>query len=172
MAWGLGPSINRYGGRDSGDDCWRTWFIEECEESNMFGLTHKHLPLVRLASRGVVPYHVGTRLYLEDAPYFHKSKKRHRLLGPYLVNSTNPIPASAKPIYIHEGKVIVYEDAEAARGPWLNRTRCRDIDDLTVHYRQTASPYNYFPLRFRIERAKKGFSAEYIPHEAECWLCR
>jgi hypothetical protein len=60
MAWGSGPSVVNREGRDY----WRTWFIDECERSGMFGLTVGHLPLVRLKGVGVVPYHVGTLLYL------------------------------------------------------------------------------------------------------------
>jgi hypothetical protein len=69
-----------------GMDYWRTWFLEECESHSLFGVTKKHLNLLRLASREVVPYHVGTRLYLEDAPWHHRLQEpTHRVLGPYEV---------------------------------------------------------------------------------------
>lgn len=69
-----------------GRDCWRTWFIDECEQSCLFGINQKHLGLLRIAGHGVVPYRVGTCVYLEDAPVFRASQKQfHRVCGPYVV---------------------------------------------------------------------------------------
>ena len=67
MAWGYGPSVVHDEERHS--DVWRTWFLDECESSRLFGLTSGHLRLVTKAGEGIEPYRPGTTIYLEDAPW-------------------------------------------------------------------------------------------------------
>ena len=89
MAWGYGPSVVHR----SACDYWRTWFLEECESAQLFGLTKGHLPLVAKAGIGVVPYHPGTRVFLEDAPWFpHSGRRMHRVCGPYEVRVIDRLP--------------------------------------------------------------------------------
>lgn len=70
MPWSYETSVVTRGGKDY----WRTWFIDECEQHGMFGLTEKHLPLVMTDGQGFQAYREGTEIYLEDAPYFKKNK--------------------------------------------------------------------------------------------------
>ncbi len=167
----FGPSVNRYGGVDQGPDCWRTWFLEECEEHKLFGITQKHLGLVRLSGPSVSPYHVGTRLFLEDAPYFHKTRDTHRLCGPYVVQATDRPPDGSTPEHIVNGNIIVFLNPHPENGPWVDRSRVRNIEGLSVRFRQTASRYGFFPFRFSIHRAR-DFRVECIEHLGDCWLCR
>jgi hypothetical protein len=168
MAWGSGPSVVNRGGRDY----WRTWFIDECELSGMFGLTVGHLPLVRLKGDGVVPYHVGTLLYLEDAPYFQATQKKgHRVVGPYEVVVPAELPVGATVVHEDRGKPIVWLDPNPESGPWLNRSKVfRKIDGLSVTFRQMAGSFEYFPYRFGIRRAPQWKATTY-EHHVDCWLC-
>jgi len=167
MPFGAGPSVAHRGGCDY----WRTWFIEECEESHLFGVTQKHLGLIKLSGVGLPAYNIDTRIFLEDAPYFRGSKTSHRICGPYEVYSLDKLPSGAEPIYIVDEKVIVFKAAHPEKGPWLNRSRVRYIEGIRVKFRQIADQYDYFPYRFAIRRTSK-YSIRLLEHEGpDCWLC-
>ena len=127
MPWEHRPSVNRFGGVNEGPDCWRTWFIEECESNKLFGLTTGHLSLVTRASATIRPYHVGTPLFLEDAPYFHKNRRLHRVCGPYIVQATDTLLGGATPVHVYDDKIIVYHDPHPESGPWLDRSVLRNM---------------------------------------------
>ncbi len=99
MPFGTGPYVNHSGGYDY----WRTWFIEECDASQLFGVTKKHLGLITLDGVGLPSYRVGTRLSLEDAPYFRGSKTHHRICGPYEVFALQQLPEGVESIHIING---------------------------------------------------------------------
>src|SRR5262245_45311597 len=122
-----------------GQDCWRTWFFDECEKSGLFGINSKHLGLLRLAGRGVHPYRVGTSVYLEDAPVLPASQNRfHRVCGPYEVQALAGLPAGAQIVHAHGGMPIVYQDPAPESGPWGNGTIIRkSVCGLDLKYRQT-----------------------------------
>jgi hypothetical protein len=171
MAWGYGPSVIHDEERHC--EVWRTWFLDECEQSRLFGLTAGHLKLVSLSGDRVEPYHHGTRIYLEDAPWFpHSGRRKHRLCGPYVVEATVELPPDSEPVHTYRGRVIVYHDRHAERGPWHNRSAIRrTIDGESVSFRQMAGQFDYFPYRFRIVPAPNCCS-EYVDHVLKCWLCR
>jgi hypothetical protein len=106
----------------------------------------------------VIPYHAGTLLYLEDAPYFQVTeKKRHRVVCPYEVLLADELPADAVVAHSDRGRPIVWLEPHPENGPWLNRSRVRrTIDGLPVTYRQMAGTFGYFPYRFPIKRARNG----------------
>ncbi len=169
MPFGAGPSVNQY----RGCDCWRTWFIEECESAQLFGVTKRHLGLITLEGVGIESYRVGTRVYLEDAPFFRGSRTHHRVCGPYEVFSLPALPDGGKSIHIIKDKIIVFEVAHPARGPWLNRKNViRNIEDIKVKFNQIANRFDYFPYRFAIRRASK-FHIQRIAHtEKACTFCQ
>jgi hypothetical protein len=167
MPWNLGPSVNVIDGMD----CWRTWFIEECEETELFGMTKKHLPLITKYGDGVVPYSVGTKVLLEDAPYFNTTKSHHRICGPYEVYASSEIPADSKPIFPKDGPIIVYEDKHPEKGPWLDGSKKRNIEGINVSFRQMANKFDYFPFRFGIRRTKK-WKVKLVKHVVGCNLCK
>src|SRR3546814_738099 len=169
MPWNLGPSVNVHKGRDY----WRTWFFEECERAQLFGLTDRHLSLVTKHGEGVVPYRAGTLVHIEDAPYFKASKTHHRVAGPYEVFSRSTAPEATIREFPKEGPILVWLDLHPARGPWLDKSSVtRTIDGLKVRFSQQASRFHFFPYRFAIRHAK-GWKVEHIPHtERDCWLCR
>lgn len=155
-----------------GSDYWRTWFLFECQREGTFGLTKGHLPLVCRSGIDVIPYHIGTRLYLEDAPYFPGTQKKcHRVAGPYEVAAAGDLGADVEVVHWDRGIPIVWYDSHPERGPWLNRSRVtRTIDGVPVTFRQMASSFGYFPYRFRIKRAPK-YRIEIYEHHLGCWLC-
>jgi len=171
MPWGFGPSVNRYGRRDEGPDCWRTWFLEECEANNLFGVTSKYLKLLTLAAPTVSPYHAGTQIFLEDAPYFHQSRNSHKLCGPYTVLATKGLTEGSTAEHVVGGDIIVYREARPELGPWLDRSVSREIEGLRVRFRQMATRYQFYPYRFSI-RQGRNFRVEFIQHLAKCWLCQ
>jgi hypothetical protein len=169
MPWSRDPSVIHR----QGHDYWRTWFLDECEQARLFGLNQKHLGLVRLPGKSIVPYQAGTRLYLEDAPWFpHTGELTHRVCGPYEVEPTSPLPQGAVPVHRAGDAIIVYKEAHPERGPWRDGSRLRRVDGQALRYRQLASEYNFFPFRFRIVPAS-DWRAEQVPHPASghCWLC-
>jgi len=170
MPYGSGPSVVHR----NGCDYWRTWFFEECEENQLFGITEKHLGLVKLRGVGITPYHVGTRIFLDDAPYFSRgTKTHHRICGPYeIVAMNNNLPADAKPEHTVGNEVIIYKEAHPEKAPWLNRNNVvRDIDGIKVKFNQIAKKYHFFPFRFGIIRAH-NFKIELVEHNLHgCWLC-
>jgi hypothetical protein len=83
----------------NGIDCWPTWFIDECNQHNLFGVTSPHL-------RHVEQYTIGTLIYLEDEPYFRETNN-HRLCGPY--NIVRSFPEGPHEIRISENDNIVPE---------------------------------------------------------------
>ena len=168
MPWNLGPSVTHRNGRDY----WRTWFIEECDESQLFGATESHLPLITHYGSGVVPYAVGTELYLEDAPYFRASKRHHRVCGPYRVFSPDPLPPGAVRVFPEDGPVVVFKEPHPEQGPWLDRSSVRrQIEGLDVRFQQIAKRFAFFPFRFAIRHAP-NFKVQLPPHQEPCWLCR
>ena len=158
----FGPSVYTFNGHDS----WRTWFIEECESSNLFGTTKGHLPYIQQAN-----YRAGTIIYLEDAPYFYFQKKDHRVYGPYLVQASR-LPPGGESIHVNNNQIIIYKEPNPKRGPWRNYKRTIEIAGVREPFKQMASQYEYFPLRFGIMRAK-GFDVQLIRHKGkgECTLC-
>jgi hypothetical protein len=70
MPNGADQSVYEY----QGVDCWRTWFIEECEQSKLFGVTTIHRGRVEL-------YRVGTHIFLEDAPWYSLGGQTHTVSG-------------------------------------------------------------------------------------------
>lgn len=152
-------------------DCWRTWFFEECEASGLFGINEKHRGLIRLSGKGVHPYHIGTEVYLEDAPVFPASGKRfHRVCGPYEVIAATPLPAGAVVAHEYDGVPILYLESQPERGPWGNGTKRRSgVCGLDLKHRQTAKQYNYYPFRFRIRRSPR-WTELVLSHSAPCEL--
>jgi len=71
----------------NGIECWRTWFLQECDQYHLFGVTEKYLSMINTS--GFKPYQIGTLIYLEDAPYFIKTNQ-HRICGPYQVIESRP----------------------------------------------------------------------------------
>ena len=161
MSREFGPSVYQHDNKD----CWRTWFLEECEETRLYGITIGYLKYIK-----AVPYQSGTIIYLEDVPYFHEHKIHHRVCGPYKVIATTQLPANGKSIHTHDNKVIVYEEPKPKSGPWLNRTRVRVIEGAPIDIKQMASSDEYFPLRFRI-KPLKHYEIRLITHEVNCTLC-
>lgn len=167
MPWDLGPSVVH---RDA-CDYWRTWFFEECESSQLFGVTEKHLPLITRYGKGVIPYRKGTRVFLEDAPCFRGSKTHHRVCGPYEVFSPPTLPPGAERVFPKEGPIIVYKAIQPERGPWLDRSSVkRKIDGIEVRFQQIARRFAFFPFRFAIRRAP-NYRSRHIAHAKDCWLC-
>ncbi len=168
MPWDLGPSVVHW----SGCDYWRTWFIEECESSQLFGVTEKHLPLITRYGKGVVPYRKGTRVFLEDAPYFRGTKTHHRVCGPHEVFPLATIPAGAARVFPKDGPIIVYKQAHPQSGPWLDTSSVkRRIDGIDVRFQQIAGRFGFFPLRFGIRRAS-NYSSRHVQHVESCRLCK
>lgn len=169
MPWSRDPSVVHR----RGHDYWRTWFIDECEQAKLFGVTGKHVDLLSLSGKGVVPYRPGTHLFLEDAPWFpHTGQRFHRVCGPYEVEAVLVRPAGAIPVHRVNGAVIVYKDPRADSGPWHDGSRRRRVGGETLRFRQIASEYDYFPYRFRIVPTA-GCGAEEVLHpvSGHCWLC-
>lgn len=154
-----------------GQDCWRTWFFEECEASGLFGINEKHCGLIRLSSKGVGPYQVGREVYLEDAPVFPASDKRfHRVCGPYEVVPATPLPDGAIVVHEYKGIPILYLEAHPERGPWGNGTKRRlGVCGLDLKHRQTAREFNFYPFRFRIKRSLRWQELR-VTHLSSCVL--
>jgi hypothetical protein len=154
-----------------GKDYWRTWFLDECEESELFGLNEKHLPLVTKNIPGIqVAYKEGTEIYLEDAPYFNKVKTHHRICGPYFIKESK-VSTEAKIIHEVNGKVIIYKEIRPSAGPWLDKSYIRRIvDGVELKYKQLAREFSYFPYRFSIKKSPK-YKVQHVKHEYGCWLC-
>jgi hypothetical protein len=153
----------------NGHDYWRTWFFEECEKAGLFGITEKHLPLLKAPiSKG--GYQIGTEIFLEDAPYFKASGTHHLICGPYQVVEAK-LPDGAKSIHQTNGKTIIYQEKNPQNGPWVNRSKVvRTIMQKKISFPQLASEFNFFPFRFGIEKSPK-YQVQLIEHqETECWL--
>ncbi len=154
-----------------GKDYWRTWFLEECEQHQIFGLTKKHLPLVLSDGFGFRSYREGTKIYLDDAPYFNKTKTHHRVCGPYsVVPSTMPI--NSKIIHKINGKIIIYEEKQPQKGPWLDKSYVRRIAEngVKLKFKQIASEFGFFPYRFSIMKTEE-YKVHFVKHDVGCWLC-
>lgn len=167
MAWTLGPSVNLFEGKD----CWRTWFLMECEESQLFGATERHLPLITKPCDGFVPYKSGTKVFLEDAPYYHRMKDYHRVCGPYEVFGLSSMPEGAERIFPKVGEAIVYKEAHPEKGPWIDRSVKRRIDGIDIQYKQMAEKFGFFPYRFSIRRVR-DWKARHVKHLQDCPLCK
>lgn len=142
-----------------GFDCWRTWFIEECEQSKLFGVTVGYLGRVEC-------YRVGTRIFLEDAPWYSLGgQTHHRICGPYeVVAIDKDLPQDAQPKYRDEdNKIIVFKAAHPEDGPWRDGIRPRNINNNDVNVIQTASRFSYYPYRFAIRHAH-DFEDKCIEH--------
>ncbi len=162
MPYSKEPSVIHW----NGCDYWRTWFLEECEKYELFGVTKKHTGLIE-------SYNIGTLLYLEDAPYFKDNKHYHRVCGPYEVYAIATLPDDSEPFLTKDGNIIVYLDNNPSRGPWHNRSHVqRLVDGHTIKFKQIASEFNYFPYRFGIRKHKR-YDIRLIPHNSsDCWLCK
>ena len=152
----------------NGIDCWRTWFLTECEQNQLFGTTEKYLNLIN--TDWFKPYEIDTLIYLEDAPFFHKTN-RHRICGPYQIIESNP-DRRYKIIRGKKGKIVIYKELYPEKGPWYDkRSATRTIDGLKVRYKQLAREYGFFPFRFSITRAKE-YQIVSIPHSTlSCEFC-
>jgi len=169
MPWNLGPSVNQY----KGADCWRTWFFEECDKFQRFGITEAHVARITTSWEGSSPYQGDTIVYLEDAPYFGASKKSHLVCGPYAVFPIEKLPANAVQVFPPKGPVIIYKDLSPERGPWLDKSsKTRIIQGLLTHCQQNASRFHYFPYRFALRRSN-AFGMVPVPHaKKNCNLCK
>ena len=156
-----GPSVYQF----NFHDCWRTLFLEECEDKRLFGATADDLKYIK-----AVPYQPGTVIYFEDAPYFNEHKIHHRVCGPYQVVATTQMPRDGKCVHAYNDKIIVYKEARPELGPWLNRTSDRVIEGDRTRVKQMASHYEYFPFRFRVKR-HDHYKVQLITHEVNCTLC-
>jgi hypothetical protein len=126
----------------NGIDCWRTWFLEECEKANLFGVTEKYLPLIN--TDNFKPYRIGTLIYLEDAPFFKKTKI-HRICGPYQVVESNP-QGRHKATRKENAKIIIYKDLHPSTGPWFDKrsvTRITKVSRLFKRQITTAENPNH-----------------------------
>ncbi len=155
----------------NGHDYWRTWFWEECDKEQLFGLTEKHLPLLTKSGEGFTAYEDGTKVFFEDAPYFRASTTHHRICGPYDVFPAS-LPDSATAIYRDsKGQVIVYKDPHPQTGPWLDKPSVtRYVDGLKLRFPQMAREFKFYPYRFGIRRSPH-FKIELVQHQNNCWLC-
>jgi hypothetical protein len=168
MPWNLGPSVNQY----KSADCWRTWFFEECDKNQRFGITEAHVPRITISAVGFSPYQEGTTVYLEDAPYFGASKKSHRICGPYKVFGLVKLPENMVRVFPEGGPAIVYKDLRPELGPWLDSPpKTRIIDGVRAQYQQNASGFHYFPYRFAVGRST-DFGVEFFRHTKYCSLCK
>lgn len=155
----------------NGHDYWRTWFFDECESSGLFGITEKHLPLLKAhVTQG--GYRLGTEIFLEDAPYFKGSGTHHLVCGPYKICKSN-LSDGTSSVHGIDGNVIVYKENKPENGPWFDCSRrTRTIKDIKVSFPQLASEFNFFPYRFKIEKSKT-YKQQLVKHqERECWLCK
>ena len=136
MWWNFETSVVNH----NGSDYWRTWFLEECEKSLLFGITERHLELIIKDGRNYKSYCQDTRIFLEDAPFFTNSEnKNHRICGPYLVKPIVALPAGATRIHNIGDSIIVYKDLNPSRGPWYNcRNRIRIVDGHIIRFQQIA----------------------------------
>ncbi len=152
--------------RRNGCDYWRTWFIEECERSNLFGNEGDH--------PWFSGYSVGTRIYLIDEPYY-RATRNHRICGPYEIIAMNDrLPNDAKVIHKKGNDIIVFKEAHPEKGPWEHRRHERIIATKNYPFDQKAKDYNYFPYRFGIRRAldfKKPCEIVRHQNNVNCWLC-
>lgn len=150
-------------------DYWRTWFIDECETNELFGIGEKHRPLIE-ASPSLGGYVVGTEIFLEDAPYFKHTRTRHRVCGPYRVAPAK-LPEGAVCSYRSGGEIILYKESRPECGPWLDSSYVRrTIDGVKIVFKQIASQFGFYPYRFRIVRSPL-YRIRFVRHEQDCWLC-
>ena len=148
-----------------GIDCWKTWFIDECQRSHLFGVRYFNQ---------IKQYRIGELIYLEDEPFFSKTTiQKHRICGPYrIVESTPEDPYEIK---IEEnGKIVIYKDLNASREPWSdNPAVTRFVKDgevtIEVNYSQTAERFDFFPYRFSIESVQD--KDNFVQHTSQCDLC-
>lgn len=159
-----------------GIDCWKTWFIDECNSEHLFGVPYNQLHLIQ-------QYEIGKRIYLEDRPFYSNTNiKKHRLCGPYrIVESTPEDPYEIKKE--KNGRIVIYKDLNASRGPWGNNPPevydppltkiVKYIDrDIEVTYRQKGGDYGFYPYRFSIELVEDEDTEDvFVPHTAQCALC-
>ena len=162
------PSIIKH----NGFDYWGTWFIEECEQSKLFGFNKKHLKKVI-----ETPYQAGTRIFLVDEPYFRKIGHSHRICGPFEIVATDDknLPRDAEPVLRDnvDNKIIIFKEAHPENGPWENGPRRRKMNDRYYTVNQIADDFNYFPYRFGIryvDHSKKDKIEKHQP--IDCWVCR
>ena len=157
----FGPSVFQYDKKD----CWRTWYLEECEKTGLYGITAEQLKYIK-----AVPYQPGTMIYLEDAPYFLEHKIHHRICGPYGVVATTQMPRDGKSVHTYGDEIIVFKEHRPESGPWLNRIRDRVVEGESIRVKQTAGSNEYYPLRFRI-KPLSHYKVRLISHEVNCTLC-
>lgn len=167
MAWRQEASVIHRGGCDY----WRTWYLEECEAEQLFGITRQKLGITTLSGPGYSCYKEGSEIYLEDAPYFSATHTHHRICGPYNIKSIQ-LPPGAESVHEVDGKVIVYKEKHPEAGPWFDRSRVtRIIDGVKASYPQEAVEFGYYPYRFGIKKSSK-YRIQHIEHnKLNCWLC-
>ncbi len=161
--------------RNNGVDYWFTWFIEECEQSNLFGITYDNLGRLTSTVDDRTPYCVGTHIFLVDVPYF-RATGNHRICGPYEVFAMDDnLPQDAEPIHKDDdNNIIVFKEAHPENRPWKDRRHVRKIAGRQFPFHQLADKYNFFPYRFGIRRAHNFRQpCEIVRHQnnVNCWLC-
>lgn len=163
-----GPSVIRH----ENHDYWRTWFLDECDDMCLLGITAELVPRMVTPGPGVSSYHVGTELFLEDAPWFlHSERRTHRICGPYVVKGADAVPEDTEVVHEVDGQIVVYRDPHPERGPWHNRSKVeRLVDGEVVVFRQIAGQFDHFPYRVRIVRSPR-WRVDLIWHSPSCWLC-
>ena len=153
---------------DSNAYIWRTWFLEECESHQLFGVNYENY--LRIVEHG---YQIGTEVYLEDAPYYWRTKFRHRICGPYAINASE-LPhdkCRVKHSDPSTREIVVYYDPEPEKGPWLDRKRVsREIEGTHIAFQKLASEFKFFPYRFRIKQASQ-YVVELKSHSEKCGWC-
>ena len=147
----------------NGHDYWRTWFFEECEKSGLFGITEKHLPLLKAPS-SLGGYQIGTEVFLEDAPYFKASRTHHLICGPYQVVEAN-LPDGAMPIHEINGKTIIYKEKEPQNGPILASPAYRSRLPLSFGNQKQqipGTPYIILQLLATLPSARQKYSPQFL----------
>lgn len=144
-----------------GSHCWETWFIDECDQAGLFGVTKQYLEFI--TDEGHTPYDANTQIFLEDVPYrVYGKQKFRRICGPYTVVPLSALPPGASRVFPATGDVILYRDANPSAGPWFDRGNItRVVDGVSFSYRQTASIASYYPYRFAIRKAE-DFAVELV----------
>src|SRR5438552_2764060 len=95
-------------------DCWRTWYMDECENAKLFGVAEKHSTRLKK-----LEYRQGIEIFLEDAPFSRQVGSHHRVCGPYSL-LVPTVPAGAINEITETGVCIIYREKHPERGPWFD----------------------------------------------------
>lgn len=149
-----------------GSEYYRTWFLEECLENGIYGITESHIISVKDSIRNKIPF------YLEDVPYFRATHRtEHLVYGPLKI-VPSIIPAAGTSVFEFEGRTFIYKAHRPQDGPWLDRRVTRKWDGgLRYQVNQKASDYGFYPFRFSF-KPETGCGYRKIKHESHCFLCK